>query len=88
MKDINNDINTGKDMERRKKLLEWLGVTIAVLYSLLIAANLGFEVAGFTLLLLSAVILGVWAHLCQHRAMFLLQFFYAGAAILGMIRWF
>ena len=60
----------------------------AIFYSLFVAANLGLEFWGFALLLLSAIVLGVWAHLCKHRAMFLLQFFYAGAAILGMFRWF
>ena len=75
-------------LEKRKKILEWLGVATAIFYSLFVAANLGLEFAGFTLLLISAIILGAWSYLCGHKAMFLLQFFYAGAGILGMIRWF
>lgn len=75
-------------LETQKKLLEWLGVATAILYALFIAANLDLEFYGFVLLFLSTIFLGVWAWLCKHRGMFMLQFFYAGAAILGMIRWF
>ncbi len=70
------------------KTLEWLGVGVAIVYSLLIAANIGAEFIGFSLLLLSAALLGVWAQLCRHRGMLLLQIFYAAAAIIGMVRWF
>ncbi|MGI9310529.1 MAG: hypothetical protein ACR2P7_03220 [bacterium] len=73
---------------RQHKVLEWLGVTIAVLYALMIALNIGAEFYGFALLLLSAVLLGLWSHRCRHRGMFLLQFFYAATAIIGMVRWF
>ena len=70
-----------------KKLLEWSGALTAVLYSTLVAFNIGAEVLGFMMLLASAILLGVWAHLCAHRAIFLLQFFYAIAAVVGILRW-
>ncbi len=69
------------------KPLEWAGVATAILYSLLVAANIGAEVPGFALLLASAILLGVWAHLGRHRGIFLLQLFYGGAAIIGIVRW-
>ena len=73
---------------RKKKVLEWLGVITAVIYSLLIAFNIGLEFIGFNLLLLSAILLGVWAFICNHKGILLLQIFYASAALIGMFRWF
>ena len=72
----------------RNKTLEWAGVGTAILYSLLLALNIGVEFIGFTLLLLSALLLGLWAHGGGHKGMLLLQVFYATAALIGMVRWF
>jgi len=38
----------------KKKALEWFGVATAIIYSLLVASNTGYEVLGFFLLLVSA----------------------------------
>ena len=73
---------------KKKKVLEWLGVITAVIYSLLIAFNIGLEFIGFSLLLFSAVLLGIWAFICNHKGILLLQIFYASAALIGMFRWF
>tara|TARA_B100001179_G_C18217824_1_gene244375 strand:+ start:111 stop:353 length:243 start_codon:yes stop_codon:yes gene_type:complete len=73
---------------KRKKILEWLGVLTAIFYSLLIAFNIGLEFIGFSLLLFSAILLGIWAFICNHRGILLLQIFYASAALIGMYRWF
>ena len=70
------------------KLLEWIGVTTAILYSLLVAFNIGLEFIGFSLLLLSAFLIGIWAYKLKHNGILFLQFFYAGAGIIGMYRWF
>jgi len=70
------------------KLLEWIGVSTAILYSLLVAFNIGLEFIGFSLLLLSAFLIGVWAYKLKHNGILILQFFYAGAGIIGMYRWF
>ncbi len=70
------------------KYLEWFAVITAIAYSLLVASNIDLEFAGFTLLLISAIALGVWAYIGKHKGIFFLQFFYATAAIIGMIRWF
>ena len=70
-----------------KKALEWSGVITAIVYSLLVASNTGYEVLGFTLLLISALAIGLWALLCKHYGILLLQFFYASAGIIGVWRW-
>ena len=73
---------------RSQQILEWLGVATAIVYSLLVASNTGFEFVGFTLLLISSFSIGVWAYRGRHRGILLLQFFYATAGIIGMVRWF
>ena len=70
------------------KSLEWFGVITAIIYSLLVASNTGYEVLGFTLLFISAIAIGVWDLLCKHYGILLLQFFYASAGIFGVWRWF
>ena len=77
-------------MKRMGKLqwLEWFGVVTAIAYSLLVAANVGLEFFGFVLLLISSGAIGLWAHLGGHRGILLLQFFYAVAGVIGIVRWF
>ena len=58
----------------KKKALEWFGVATAIIYSLLVASNTGYEVLGFFLLLVSAFSIGFWALLCKHNGILLLQF--------------
>ena len=72
----------------QKRALEWFGVITAIIYSLLVALNIGAEFLGFLLLLVSAISIGLWAYLCQHKGILFLQFFYASAGIIGMLRWF
>ena len=64
-----------------KKALEWFGVITAIFYSMLVASNTGFEVLGFALLFISALAIGLWALLCKHYGILLLQFFYASAGL-------
>ena len=80
----------GKVMDRViiQKILEWFGVATAIAYSLLIALNLGYEVLGFSLLFVSALAIGMWALVCKHYGILFLQFFYASAGIIGVVRWF
>ena len=70
------------------KLLEWGGVFTAILYSLLIALNIDLEFLGFSLLLFSAFLIGMWSIKGNHKGILILQLFYAIAAIIGMFRWF
>ena len=72
----------------KAKIFEWLGVVTAIAYSLLVASNTGLEFVGFTLLLLSSLLIGIWAFLGKHKGILFLQFFYATAGIIGMIRWY
>ena len=77
-----------KIRSNKSRIFEWLGVLTAIFYSLLVAANIGAEFIGFTLLLVSSGLIGVWAFLGKHKGILFLQFFYATAGIIGMIRWF
>ena len=70
------------------KILEWAGVITAILYSLFVALNIGLEFLGFSLLLISAVLIGIWAYKLGYKGILLLQVFYASAGIIGMYRWF
>ena len=63
----------------KSRLFEWLGVVTAIVYSLLVAANIGAEFIGFTLLLASSAFIGIWAFLGKHKGILFLQFFYATA---------
>tara|TARA_B100000035_G_scaffold56882_1_gene45203 strand:+ start:234 stop:458 length:225 start_codon:yes stop_codon:yes gene_type:complete len=73
---------------KKEKILEWAGVITAIVYSLLVAMNIGAEFIGFLLLLISAILIGLWAFQGKHRGILFLQLFYASAGIIGMIRWF
>ena len=55
--------------------LEWFGVFTAIVYSLLVASNTGLEFLGFTLLLISAFSIGLWAYLGGRLGILLLHFF-------------
>jgi hypothetical protein len=72
----------------KSKVFEWLGVVTAIAYSLLVASNTGLEFIGFTLLLMSSLLIGIWAFLGKHKGILFLQFFYATAGIIGMVRWY
>jgi hypothetical protein len=58
-----------------------------MVYAVLIASNTGNEIFGFSLLLLSATLFAAWAVIDRRWTFLLLQLFYAGSAILGLIRW-
>ncbi len=68
--------------------LEWSGVTTAILYSLLVAFNIGLEFIGFSLLTISAILIGLWSFKLNHKGILFLQLFYITAGIIGMFRWF
>ena len=70
------------------KILEWAGVITAILYSLFVALNIGLEFLGFSLLFISALLIGMWAYKLGYKGILLLQVFYASAGIIGMYRWF
>jgi len=51
----------------KSKSLEWFGVVTAIMYSMLVAFNIGVEFTGFLLLLVSAFSIGYWAYLGRHK---------------------
>ena len=51
----------------RDKILEWSGVATAIVYSLIVAMNIELEFIGFTLLLISAILIGLWAYFGKHK---------------------
>ena len=69
-------------------ILEWSGVITAIVYPLLVAFNIGAEFFAFFLLLISAILIGLWSFKENHKGILFLQLFYATAGIIGMIRWF
>ncbi|WP_037307207.1 hypothetical protein [Ruegeria halocynthiae] len=66
---------------------EVTGSVLAMAYALLIASNIGAEVLGFTLLLVSSGLFAAWAVIDRRWTFLLLQGFYATSAIIGLIRW-
>lgn len=76
-------------MDNRKltSVFEITGSISAMVYAVLIASNTGNEILGFSLLLLSASLFAAWAVIDRRWTFLLLQLFYAGSAILGLIRW-
>ena len=72
----------------KNNILEWCGVVTAILYSLLVAVNIGAEFFAFSLLFISAILIGLWSYKGNHKGILFLQVFYASAGIIGMIRWF
>ena len=78
----------GQRLMNKQKILEWLGVITAIIYSLLVAMNIGAEFLGFLLLFISALLIGLWAYFGRHKGILFLQLFYATAGIIGMVRWF
>ena len=73
----------------KQRLITVFEITGSVLAmaSLLIASNTGNEILGSSLLLVSALLFAGWGFLDKRWAFFLLQFFYATSAIIGLIRW-
>ncbi|MEO9821729.1 MAG: hypothetical protein ABJQ34_10865 [Paracoccaceae bacterium] len=76
-------------MEKQKliSIFEISGSVLAMAYAMLIASNTGYEVLGFSLLLISALLFAAWGVLDRRWAFLLLQAFYAVSAVIGLIRW-
>lgn len=68
-------------------VFEVTGSVSAMAYALLIASNTGNEILGFSLLLISALLFAAWGWLDKRWTFLLLQAFYAGSAIIGLVRW-
>ena len=75
--------------DRRKltSLFEITGSILAMAYALLIASNIGAEIIGFSLLLISSGLFAGWTVIDRRWTFLLLQLFYATSALIGLIRW-
>ncbi len=77
----------GRDKRKLTSLFEIIGSVLAMVYALSIALNVGAEMLGFSLLLVSSGLFAGWAILDRRWTFLLLQVFYATSAIIGLIRW-
>ena len=75
------------NQRRLTTMFEITGSVLAMAYALLIASNIGAELLGFSLLLLSSGLFAAWAVIDRRWTFLLLQGFYATSAIIGLIRW-
>lgn len=76
-----------RNQRRLTTLFEITGSVLAMAYALLIASNIGAELLGFALLLVSAGLFAGWAVIDRRWTFLLLQGFYATSAVIGLVRW-
>ena len=75
------------DHRKLTSIFEVVGSVLAMIYALSIALNIGAEILGFSLLLVSSGLFAGWAILDKRWTFLLLQAFYATSAVIGLIRW-
>lgn len=76
-----------RDKRKLTSVFEITGSILAMAYALLIASNIGAEMIGFSLLLVSSGLFAGWAVIDRRWTFLLLQLFYATSAVIGLIRW-
>lgn len=82
-----NQSSGTRDNRKLTSIFEVIGSVLAMIYALSIALNIGAEILGFSLLLMSSCLFAGWAVLDRRWSFLLLQGFYAASAIIGLIRW-
>ena len=87
MTDIAHQDSITRDNRKLTSVFEVIGSVLAMVYALSIAMNIGAEMLGFSLLLVSSGLFAGWAILDRRWTFLLLQVFYATSAIIGLIRW-
>ena len=75
------------DNRKLTSVFEVIGSVLAMIYAMSIALNVGAEMLGFSLLLVSSALFAGWAILDRRWTFLLLQAFYAASAIIGLFRW-
>ena len=75
-----------RDHRKLTSLFEVIGSILAMVYAMSIAMNIGAEMLGFSLLLVSLALFAGWAILDRRWTFLLLQVFYATSEIIGLIR--
>lgn len=76
-----------RNHRRLTTIFEVTGSLLAMAYAILIASNIGAEIVGFAMLLISSALFAAWAVLDRRWTFLLLQLFYASAAVIGLVRW-
>jgi hypothetical protein len=87
---LTNFTNENAIAKKRRKftsIFEVVGSLLAMVYAMSIALNIGVEILGFTLLLISSFLFAGWAILDKRWTFLVLQGFYLASAIIGLIRW-
>lgn len=87
MADMAETLVVARDRRKLTTLFEITGSVLAMAYALLIASNIGAELIGFSLLLLSSALFSGWALIDRRWTFLLLQLFYATSAVIGLVRW-
>lgn len=87
MTDIANQNAAARDNRKLTSMFEIIGSVLAMVYAMSIALNIGAEMLGFSLLLISSGLFAGWAILDRRWTFLLLQGFYVASAIIGLIRW-
>lgn len=87
MTDIAQQSVAKSDNRKLTTFFEVIGSVLAMIYAMAIALNIGAEILGFSLLLVSSGLFAGWAILDRRWTFLLLQVFYSTSAIIGLIRW-
>jgi len=87
MTDISLQNPITRDNRKLTSVFEVIGSVLAMIYAMSIAMNVGAEILGFSLLLVSSALFAGWAILDRRWTFLLLQGFYAASAVIGLIRW-
>ena len=66
---------------------EGIGSILAMVYAMSIGMNIGAEMLGFSLLLVSSALFSGWTIVDRRWTFLVLQVFYAASAIIWLIRW-
>lgn len=87
MTDIAHQEAVTRDNRKLTSVFEIIGSVLAMIYAMSIAMNIGAEMLGFSLLLVSSGLFAGWALLDRRWTFLLLQGFYATSAMIGLVRW-
>ena len=87
MTDISYQNAITRDHRKLTSLFEVIGSILAMVYAMSIAMNIGAEMLGFSLLLVSSALFSGWTIVDRRWTFLVLQVFYAASAIIWLIRW-
>jgi len=76
-----------RDHRKLTSLFEVIGSILAMVCAISIAMNIGAEMLGFSLLLVSSALFSGWTIVDRRWTFLVLQVFYTASAIIWLIRW-